>query len=120
MREHERGEPRSLDWIVSALELRSPTLSSVVHTQGNLLGVSVRERGHILLVRSLLKNNKMHDSYIEADKGRIDGVTAQRYGKAILDLPYPSSCSLSLLPSLSQYCVCPRVGVELPALWLHD
>lgn len=42
--------------------------------QGNLLGVAVRDNGHILVVRSLLKNNKMHDAWNEPPGGRIDGV----------------------------------------------
>ena len=42
--------------------------------EGNLLGVAVRERGHISVARSVLKKNSMHDAWNEGGSGgRIQG-----------------------------------------------
>jgi hypothetical protein len=37
--------------------------------QGNLLGVAVRDHGHLVVVQSLLKGNKLRDSWNEAPRG---------------------------------------------------
>jgi hypothetical protein len=59
--------------------------------EGNLLGVAVRDRGHVIVTKSMVRDNKMHDSFVEGGEGtegagQIDGIKRKGPEVEALDL----------------------------------
>jgi len=55
--------------------------------QGNLLGVAVRDNGHLMVMHTLLKGNKLRDSWNEAPRGRLEGVREDALVVDAVDMP---------------------------------